>query len=417
MKRKALKDNAVVTLNLNHEKRTSDGKVVSNITNKMNIEETALFYHRYNDVISFKLSAVYAALSLISNSIALLPIYVKQHKDDKDTIIPNHPVERLFYNMLQSKHTLIKQIIWDLLTTGNAYIYIKRKNKETVDKLIYMRPSDVVVRYEQQEDLVTYQCLNHTQVPKEVSAENILHFAKDTYDGVNGRGFLWFAGDVLQLAGYTQQAAMDFFGNGCNLTGILKFTGRVNDAQKQKIREQWRQIHGTAGIGGGLGILEGDADYVPISQDASSSQMLETREYNVVEIARFFNINPVLLGDLSHSSYNSIEDAQIEFTTHTLLPLINLLEEEINRKLIKDVNQYIDFDENFLMKGNKATLSSFYTSLVTNGILTVNEAREALNYNKFDTDEANSLIIPFTDISQNVIGGDAADKNTPDDEQ
>ena len=317
--------------------------------------------------------------------------------------------------MLQSKHVLIKQIVWDLLLTGNAYIYVKRKGKDSVDKLIYLRPSDVVPLYKEQEDTVSYQCFNHVQVPKEVPMKDMLHFAKDTYDGINGRGFLWFAADVLKLAGFTQQAAIDFFGNGCNLTGMLKFNGRVNDAQKKAIREQWRQIHGSNGIGGGLGILEGDADYIPISQNSAESQMLETRKFNVDEIARYFNLSPILLGDLSHSSYNDIEQAQIELVTHTLLPLINLLEDEINRKLITDKSEYIDFDENVLMYGNKTTMSSFYTTLVSNGILTVNEARTSLGYNKFDTNEANSLIIPFTDISQNIIGGDAA-TNTSDEQ-
>lgn len=405
MKRNVLKDNAVVTLNLKTEKRDGEqkGLVVPNITNKLSIEETALLYHHYSDTVALKLSAVYAALSLISNSIAMLPIYVKQREDGAETVVENHPVRQLFYNMLQSKYTIIKQLVNDVLIFGNAYVYIKRKGGK-LEKLIYLRPSDVTVLYKEQEDTVSYQCMNHIQVPKEVPMTDMLHFAKDTYDGINGRGFLWFAGDVLKLAGFTQQAVIDFFGNGCNLTGLLKFNGRVNDKQKQAIREQWRQIHGSGSHFGGLGILEGDANYVPISQNASNSQMLESRRYNVEDIGRFFNLTPVDLGDLSHSTYSSIEDSNIALVSRAILPLSNLFEEEINRKLIVDSSQYIDFDETELLKGDKASLAEFYTKLVSTAIISVDEARVKLGWNPMGTEYSSSLIIPYTKIEDNVLG-------------
>ena len=174
------------------------------------------------------------------------------------------------------------------------------------------------------------------------------------------------------------------------------------------------QIHSHGARGAGLGVLGGDADYIPISQNSAESQMLETREFNISEIARFFNINPVLLGDLTHSSYNDIEQAQIEFITHTLLPIINLIEEEIDRKLITNVNQYIDFDENYLLKGNMSSLSQYYSTLVSNGIMTIDEAREQIGLNPFNDGYSNKIIIPYTDISQNVISQDNSNKESED---
>lgn len=349
-----------------------------------------------------RLSAVYAALSLISNSIATMPIYVKQRDNNKRTTIENHPVSKLFYSMLQSKHTVIKQIILDLYLHGNAFIYIKRQAKKPV-KLIYLQYGDVTVDYRKEDDLVQYNVCNHKSVPKLVKQEDMLHFARDTRDGVIGRPITFFAGDILDLSGYTQKAASDFFSSGCNLTGILQFNRPLKPGQQEDIRAQWMQIHGN-GMSGGLGVLEGDSKYIPLAQNSADSQMLETREFNITEIARYFNINPVLLGDLSHSSYNTIEDANIEFIQRTLLPNINLLEEEINRKLLPDSDQYIDIDEQELLKGDKKTLAEYYTKLVSNAILTVDEARISLGYNPMETDYSSSLLIPFTDISQNVLG-------------
>lgn len=360
----------------------------------------ALLFNQQDKIVALKLSAVYAAVSMISNSIATLPIYVKQHKDNEDTILYNNYVQKLFYEMLQTKHMVIKQLVWDLLLWGNAYLYIKRENNRPV-KLIYLQHGDVTIDYRKQDDIVEYQCCNHTQVPSLVKQQDMLHFARDTRDGIEGRGFMFFASDIIDLAGFTQRAAENFFGSGCNLTGILQFKGRLREEQKEAIRQQWIQIHSSGAAGGGLGITEGDAEYIPISQNSSDAQMLDTREYNVVEIARFFNISPILLGDLSHSSYNDIEQAQIEFVTHTLLPIINLLEDEINRKLITNRNNYIDFDETQLLTGNKATLANYYSTLVSNAIITINEAREQLGWNSIDG--ADDLILPYSDVNQNTV--------------
>lgn len=390
------RDNSSVTV-------TTKGTVPMSATTEARPFNQALIFGMHSNVVALRLSAVYAALSLISNSIATLPIYVKQHKDNENTILENNPIQRLFYTMLQTKHVVIKQIVWDLLLWGNAFMYIKRKDGRP-EKLIYLQHGDVQIDYKKEQDLVQYNVSNHMSVPSVVKQQDMLHFARDTYDGVIGRGFIFFAEDIINLAGFTQQAAENFFGSGCNLTGILQFNGRLRDEQKEAIRQQWVQIHSTSAAGGGLGVIEGDAKYIPISQNSSDAQMLQTREFNITEIARFFNISPILLGDLSHSSYNSIEDSQIEFVTHTLLPIINLLEDEINRKLIINSKQYIDFDEASLLKGNKATLANYYTSLVSNAILTINEARQALGWNPVDG--ADDLIIPYSDISQNKINSD-----------
>lgn len=389
------RDNSTVTI------ETTGSVPKSESTPENSNYSAALMWYNYDKYQALKLSAVYAALSIISNSIAALPIYVKQIKDNSRTIVQNSKIQKLFYEMLQSKHTVIKQLVWDLLIYGNAFVYIKRDDKGNPVKLIYMQHGDVNIDYRKELDLVQYNCSNHKAVPAIVKQEDMLHFARDTKDGIEGRGFLCFADDIIKLSGFTQKAAQDFFGSGCNLTGILQFKRPLKPGQQEQIRSQWMQIH--SANGGGLGVLEGDSEYIPIAQNSADSQMLETREFNISEIARFFNINPILLGDLSHNSYSSIEDAQIEFVTHTLLPIINLMEEEINRKLIKNSTQYIDFDENELLKGNKSTLANYYTSLVNGAIMTINEARRALDLNPIDG--ADDLIIPYTDLSQNTIGG------------
>ena len=387
---------------------TSNGVVPKSIATEIPQFVSPLTFGMRSNVAALKLSAVYAALSLISNSIATMPIRVKQRKENQQTTVENHPVQKLFYNMLQTKHTVIKQLVVDLYLYGNAFMYIKRKDGKP-EKLIYLQHGDVQIDYKKEQELVQYNVCNHNSVPKLVKQEDMLHFARDTKDGVIGRPITCFASDIIDLYGFTQNAATEFFGSGCNLTGILQFKRPLKPGQQEQIRSQWMQIHGNGSFGG-LGILEGDSEYIPISQNSSESQMLESREFNITEIARYFNINPVLLGDLSHSSYNTIEDANIEFIQRTLLPIINLLEEEINRKLITNTKQYVDIDETELLKGDKKTLAEYYSTLVSNGIITIDECREQLGFNAFNDGYSNKILIPYTKISDNVINQDNIDE-------
>ena len=364
----------------------------------------ALLFGAFNTRSALFQSAVYSALSLISESIASLDINIKQDVDGKRTVIPKHRISRLFYTANIDKFTLIHNLVWDFLLWGNSYAFIKRDESGQPIKLIYLERNDVTINYIKQTDTLTYQVTNHNNIPNTVRREDMLHFVNTSADGVQGRGFLWFARNAIKLTDNAEQSAEDFFGSGCALSGALKFDGRLTDAQKQQIRTSWQQIHSGPNASG-LVILEGSADYQPISSNAADSQLIETRSFQILEIARFFKISPVLLGDLSHSGYSSIEDSSIEFCNHTLAPIISNFQEQIDRKLLNDsTTLYSDIDETKLMRGNRTSTASYITTLVNNGIITINEGREMIDMNRVEEEDADKLHIPFTDISQNEIG-------------
>lgn len=143
--------------------------------------------------------------------------------------------------------------------------------------------------------------------------------------------------------------------------------------------------------------------YQPVSQNSKDSQLLESRIYNIQDIARYFNINPVLLGDLSHSSYSTIEASLLEFATHTLYPYITLIENELNKKLLmpKETDLYIDLDANFILKSDKSTQANYLSTLKNAGIITINEARQQLGLN--NVDGGDQLMVNFTNIENNKI--------------
>jgi HK97 family phage portal protein len=233
----------------------------------------------------------------------------------------------------------------------------------------------------------------------------MIHLIKNSKNGIDGIGVLSYANKTLKLAKLTESAASDYFGSGCHVAGILSTDSpRLTKEQREAIRQSWNDAHGST-AGTGMAVLEAGMKYQPVSSNSRDAQMIESRLYNLQDIARFFNINPVLLGDLSHSSYSTIEASLLEFVIHTLAPYITLMQEEFTRKLIKPSEKglYVDFDENAILKSDKSSQATYLSTLVSNGIMTPNEARQQLGLNAIDG--CDDLIIPFTDLSQNKVNG------------
>ena len=342
------------------------------------------------------LSAVYAAVEMISNALAELPILIKV-----DGIVDTqHPFNHLFCNNLMSKYVLIKQLVWDILImNGNALLYIRRDSRGVPKELVYCKPADTQIMYNESTRDLYY--LNQKVAKGRIEPKDMIHLYKNSQDGINGRSIISYAKKVFDLSKYTDATASNYYQSGCNLNGILTITGNPSQEEVEKIRMNWKRLHGADG-NSGLAILKGNMNYQSIGQSAAESQMLEARLFNVSEIARFFNISPVLLGDLTKSSYSTIEAAQLEFVQHTLYPFIVMFEEELNRKLCHRSNVRIDFDVSFLIKSYKAVQANYLNTLVSGGIMSINEARASLGLNPIEGGD--KVIIPFTDISQNTIG-------------
>lgn len=396
------------------ETRSDNNCCNNNGWNTVSPYADSLLFGQYGKKSALGLSAFFAACNLISNSIAMMPVEVKQYKDGERTTIPNHKLAQLFYQMRLPKFNLIKMLVEDIILKGNAYLYIRRDQVGEPVGLTYLRPGQVTIDYNELSDVIRYQVTTNNKVTKKIiPADDMIHLFLHSNNGYSGQSILTYGSRVIDLANSTDSAAQEYFDSGCSIKGILQFKTRVPNDQKEKIRANWNQVHGSGGGASGLAVLEGDSEFLPVSQNTKESQMLETREFNITEVARLFNISPVLLGDLTHSSYNDIEAANTEFVSHTLLPWVEMFQNELSRKLMtRHKNMTINIDETVLLKGKMLDLANYITTLVKGGIITTNEGREILGLNKMEN--ADKLFVAFTDINQNTINGTADNKTTTD---
>lgn len=346
------------------------------------------------------MSPVFAAIELISNSVAELPLNVKIRKENKDSILGEHPLYDVMKSNKMTKFMLIKTMVTDMLIEGDAIAYIVRDYNGKPLSIEYVAPGEYTIEHDDKER-VNYYRINYLH--KKVDEIDVIHLFKNTTNGYQGVSIVkQIAKDEIDLIKYTENAANDYFAKNMHLVGILSTPNRINnEKQLNQIRNSW--LFGHSKDSNGVIVLDNDMKYQPVSQNSKDSQLLESRVYNIQEIARYFNINPVLLGDLSHSSYSTIEASLLEFATHTLFPYITLIENELNKKLLmpNEKDLYIDLDENYILKSDKSTQANYLATLKNAGIISINEARQQLGLN--NVDGGDQLMVNFTNIDNNKI--------------
>ena len=359
---------------------------------------------------NMSLSAVYRATEIISDSIAVLPIKVSEitgsgHKDEMTA----HPLMKIL-NYLPgnklSKYNLMKLLIQSVILKGNGFAYIERKGGK-VTGLRFLESGDVTVNYDKNRNTLSYNCAFIG--PNKIDPKDMIHLIKNTYDGINGLSVISFASRSIGLSNASEDSASTFFASGCYLSGIVKLGDKqYTQKQREDARNAWENAFSGGAKGGrAVAFLPPGYEYQSISVNAKDAQLIETRQYNVQDIARFFGISPVLLGDLSKTSYNTIEAVQLDFLSHTLSPYIKMVEDEFTRKLGIEDNLLIALDDTFILKSDKSTQASYYTQLTQHGILTVNEARKELGY--AEVEGGDELIISYTDIIQNSLNQNKTD--------
>ena len=375
----------------------------------------SLPHHYASDGLS--LSPLFAAVNIISSSCGTLPW--KFYDANGEELRKSHYLYHLFDNMTVSKFLSVKNAIRDVLINGNGFLYIVRNEENGKPMSLRYLPFTSVSMY--RNDMlarVYYRCLYIKS--SYILPEDMIHFKMHSLDGLIGIGVPFFASDTIETANYTEEAFSKYMSSGGQVNGILTPVSSAQlvngiavpttSDQIAKIRTAWddaRRNNGTSTV-----ILPADMKFQQMSTNARDAALIDSRLYNLTEICRFFNISPVLLGDLSHNQYGTLAEAQREFVQHTLQPFIVMMEEELNKKLImpsKVGSEVIDLDEVAIMAIDKNKQAEYLVNLTTKGIMTANEARKDINLPVVDG--ADDLIIPFTSIEDNTVNKKKEDNN------
>ena len=366
---------------------------MKNIFKKKQQEErsSSFDYLLYNGANSYStskamlLSTVYRCVEVISDSVAQLPLEpYKMDSNGYKIKFTSHPTYKLLNkepNSKMSRFTFMKTLIVSTLLKGNGYAYIERDELGNA-KALHFIPSEFVTILTPTtiKDNIAYSVVG---INKTVESCNMIHILNFSYDGITGVSTLAHAKNTLGLSVDSESHAAGFFKGGANLAGILKINSTLNTKQKEELKRSWQSAFSpSVGTPNGVAVLEGNMDFQPITVNPSDAQLLETREFNVIDICRFFGVSPVKAFDLSKSSYSTVEATELAFLTDTLAPLLEKIELEFERKLYKPSEKDsidVRFDTSSLLRADKAALASYYNTLFNIGVISPNEIRRQLD--------------------------------------
>lgn len=353
---------------------------------------------------AMQMTAVYACVRILSEAIAELPLHMYRYKEDggKEKAI-DHPLYLLLHdepNPEMSSFVFRETLMTHLLLWGNAYAQIIRNGKGEVVALYPLMPNKMSVNRDTNGQLY-YQYQRSSDEANTMKGDtvilrpsDVLHIPGLGFDGLVGYSPIAMAKNAIGLAIATEEYGSKFFANGAAPSGVLEHPGTIKDPSK--VRESWQQTFGGSVNSNKIAVLEEGMKYTPISISPEQAQFLETRKFQINEIARIFRVPPHMVGDLDKSSFSNIEQQSLEFVKYTLDPWVSRWEQSMARSLLtaeEKKKYFVKFNVDGLLRGDYQSRMNGYAVGRQNGWMSANDIRELENLDRIPEEVGGDLYL------------------------
>ena len=388
-----------------------------------------------NERSAMQMTAVYSCVRILAEAVAGLPLHLYRYTESggKEKAI-DHPLYLLLHdepNPEMSSFVFRETLMTHLLLWGNAYAQIIRNGKNEVIALYPLMPNKMEVDRDEYGQLYyKYQRSNDEAPTMEGSSVilkpcDVLHIPGLGFDGLVGYSPIAMAKNAIGMAIACEEYGAKFFANGAQPGGVLEHPGTIKDPQR--VRESWQSTFGGSGNANKIAVLEEGMKYTPISMSPEQAQFLETRKFQINEIARIFRVPPHMVGDLEKSSFSNIEQQSLEFVKYTLDPWVIRWEQSIMRSLLTPEEKktyYAKFNLDGLLRGDYQSRMNGYAIGRQNGWMSANDIRELENLDRIPAEEGGDLylingnMLPMRDAGAfaNITPNDDGKEETPDEE-
>ena len=222
----------------------------------------------------------------------------------------------------------------------------------------------------------------------------VLHIPGLGFDGLVGYSPIAMAKNAIGMAIACEEYGAKFFANGAAPGGVLEHPGTIKDPQR--VRESWQSTFGGSGNANKIAVLEEGMKYTPIGISPEQAQFLETRKFQINEIARIFRVPPHMVGDLEKSSFSNIEQQSLEFVKYTLDPWVIRWEQSIQRSLLSKEEKtvyFVKFNLEGLLRGDYQSRMNGYAIGRQNGWMSANDIRELENLDRIPAEDGGDLYL------------------------
>lgn len=331
---------------------------------------------------------VFAAIRLLAESVAMLPWHVYERTTNGKNRANNHPLDGILNriaNPEMSAFTLRETMMVHVLLWGNAYAEIEMNNRSDVRALWPLHPANVKVGRDENGNLIyAYQDRRQSVI---LPASRIFHVHGLSSDGIVGYSPIQLARGAIGLGMATEKFGAQFFANGARPGGVLEHPSKLTTQAYDRLKASFEERHQGLDNAQRLSILEEGMKYSPVSIPPEDAQFLQTRKYQVSEIARLYRVPAHMIGDLDRATFSNIEQMSIEFVTYSLVPWLTRWEQDADRQLLSEPERrtlFTDFLEDALLRGETLARYQAYQIGRHGGWLSANDIRDREDMNHIE---------------------------------
>jgi len=353
---------------------------------------------------AMQMTAVYSCVRILAEAVAGLPLHLYKYTDGggKEKAI-DHPLYQLLHdepNPEMSSFVFRETLMTHLLLWGNAYAQIIRNGKNEVIALYPLMPNKMSVDRDENGRLYyTYyrgpdEAIKNKDFAVTLQPSDVLHIPGLGFDGLVGYSPIAMARNAIGMAIACEEYGAKFFANGATPGGVLEHPSTIKDPQR--VRDSWQAAFGGSSNSNKVAVLEEGMKYTPISISPEQAQFLETRKFQINEIARIFRVPPHMVGDLEKSSFSNIEQQSLEFVKYTLDPWVIRWEQSLMRALLSldEKHKYcVKFNLEGLLRGDYQSRMNGYAIGRQNGWMSANDIRELENLDRIPAEEGGDLYL------------------------
>ena len=353
---------------------------------------------------AMQMTAVYSCVRILSEAVAGLPLHLYKYTDSGGKAMAlDHSLYRLLHdepNPEMSSFVFRETLMTHLLLWGNAYAQIIRNGKNEIVALYPLMPNKMSVDRDENGRLYyTYyrgsdEAIKNKEFAVTLQPSDVLHIPGLGFDGLVGYSPIAMAKNAIGMAIACEEYGAKFFANGAAPGGVLEHPGTIKDPQR--VRESWQSTFGGSGNANKIAVLEEGMKYTPIGISPEQAQFLETRKFQINEIARIFRVPPHMVGDLEKSSFSNIEQQSLEFVKYTLDPWVIRWEQSIQRSLLsadEKSRYFVKFNLEGLLRGDYQSRMNGYAIGRQNGWMSANDIRELENLDRIPAEDGGDLYL------------------------
>ena len=336
-----------------------------------------------NNALTF--AAVYACVRVLAESVSALPLILyRRLPDGGRERATDHPLYGLLHdapNPMMTSLELRETMQGHLALRGNAYAYIERAGG-SVTAIWPLRPDRMEIKRSGGSYLYLYRPASGGTVVYQ--PDEILHLKGLSPDGLVGYSPIKLAREAIGVGLAAQQYGAKLYANDARPGGILKTDQNLDEEAFQRLKRQWEAAHQGSGNAWRVAVLENGLEWQSVGMAPDDAQFLETRKFQVTEVARIFRIPPHMIGDLERATFSNIEQQSLEFVVHSLRPWLVRWEQAMAARLLTESERttlYIEHLVDGLLRGDVKSRYEAYSTAIQWGIMSPNEVRERENLN------------------------------------